>query len=94
MEIDGHRPDDGSVRRIARDVGVIVNGRPRWKGTVKHQLTHRSLTFHVAVVDVEPLGEDAAEPSHRWVTARRFAALSVSTAHRRIYVAARSDVPR
>jgi len=94
MEIDGHRPDDGSVRRIARDVGVIVDGRPQWKGTVQHKLTHRSLTFHVAVVDVEPPGEDAVVPSHRWVTARRFAALSVSTAHRRIYVAARSDDPQ
>lgn len=91
MEIDGHLPDVGSVRRIARDVGVSVNGRPRWKGIVKHQLTHRSLTFHVAVVDVEPPVVHAVVPSHRWVTARRFAALSVSTAHRWIYHAARRD---
>lgn len=53
-------------------------------GVVRHQLTHRTISFHVFVTKIEGPIQRAAN-SIRWVTQDAFERLPVSTAHRRIH---------
>lgn len=85
----------GGVRRLADGLGVRLEGTPRKVATVRHQLTHRSIVFHVYVGVAQ--GKQRAGglgASYRWVTLRGFGRLSVSTAHRRIYEATRPALDR
>jgi A/G-specific adenine glycosylase len=75
-----------AVRRIADEAGVMLDSRPRRAGIIKHELTHRSLAFHVFVADVEEAR--VANRSVRWVDRAGFTKLSVSTAHRRVFAVA------
>ena len=76
-----------SVRLLAAEMGVVISGRPKRVAEVQHQLTHRSLRFHVYVNRAEPVdGKPLANT--RWVNVRSFQRLAVSTAHRRIFAAA------
>ncbi len=66
---------------------LVCVDRPRQIAVVGHQLTHRSLHFHVYGVSVEKLKRVRAMDDKRWVTRKMFADLPVSTAHRRVYEA-------
>ncbi len=56
--------------------------------TIRHQLTHRLMMFHVFAGQVaNKEGKDIGD-AYRWVTRAQFAKRSVSTAHRKIYQAA------
>ncbi len=96
------RPDSASaarvierryVRRLAREMGVMISERPTSVAEVRHQLTHRSLRFHVYVSRAEPM-DGTTQAKVRWVSVRSFQGLPVSTAHRRILAAADSDPSR
>jgi A/G-specific adenine glycosylase len=77
------------VLRLAEFEGVQLCGKPRRVGVVKHELTHRSLTFSVylAAVQADGAASGNGQP-RRWVTPGMFRRLGVSTAHRRIMAAA------
>ena len=92
-EVNGRSQAWRSVGLIAREYGIQLQGSPQHVGTVRHQLTHRSLTFHVCIADAPP-HEDASDrpASLRWVTTKGFARLCVSTAHRRIFQAVQEAV--
>ena len=77
------------LRRLAEKERLTFEAKPEPAGPVYHQLTHRSLTFHIYVVPVKTRDGGEAE-DRRWVTARGFARLSVSTAHRRVYANAKA----
>lgn len=79
------------VRRLAHEMGVIISERTKKVSEVRHQLTHRSLRFHVYASSAEPVDSMAAANS-RWVSVRSFRRLPVSTAHRRIFAAARGKI--
>lgn len=80
------------LRVAARKYGVQL-GRLARGGIVGHQLTHRSFHFHVFTCEVRNNSSPVtSDEEFRWVTARGFMNLSVSTAHRKIYDSlARSD---
>ena len=75
-----------ALGRLVDDVSATLVGAPRNAGTVRHELTHRSLRMRVYVGEVTPNG--TTKPVHRWVTPAAFAKLAVSTAHRRVFEAA------
>jgi len=94
----GGRPEQASttacrtqqrlVRRLARENRVVISGSPTSIATVRHQLTHRSLLFHVYASQAKSL--DGGMPADvRWVSLRSFQGLPVSTAHRRIFSSVR-----
>jgi len=56
--------------------------------TIRHQLTHRLMAFHVFTGQAIKTERQSAGNAYRWVTKAQFAKLSVSTAHRKIYKAA------
>lgn len=82
------------VRRLAKTEGLSILASPRPAATVRHRLTHRSLTFHVYLSRVDRNGSMPKDPSRRWVTHRGFRRLSVSTAYRRIFAAVQDAVSR
>lgn len=95
VDSTGERSTARAVARLAIDAHVRPNGRPRHVGVVRHELTHRSLTFRVVVTKAEPAhGESGVNRSRRWVDAYGLARLSVSTAHRRVFDAAGSALGR
>lgn len=74
------------VRTLAAQEGVSFDVKPRKPGLVKHQLTHRSLTFYVYVLPVRLHSTHNSKiGNRRWVTLRGFRGLAVSTAHRKIF---------
>lgn len=79
------------VRRLANEKGVLISERPTKVAEVRHQLTHRSLRFHVYTSSAEPV-PDKTTSHTRWVNVRGFERLAVSTAHRRIFAAARDEI--
>lgn len=84
---DGDAPSR-LVRRLASDNNLRITAGLRRTATVGHELSHRSLTFHVYLVDVDRETEDSPRnASTRWVAGRGFRRLSISTAHRKILAA-------
>lgn len=81
------------VRRLAHEMGVKITERPKRIAEVRHQLTHRSLRFHIYASSAEPL-YGTTTVNTRWVNVRSFQKLPVSTAHRRIFAAAVGDQSR
>ncbi len=75
------------VRRLAAEMGVSISEHAKKVAEVRHQLTHRSLCFHVYVNRAEPV-DGTTSANTRWVNVRSFQRLPVSTAHRRIFAAA------
>jgi A/G-specific adenine glycosylase len=73
-----------SFDQLAADYSLIVPRKPRRVGLVRHQLTHKSINFHVFEAEIEQAGL-RSEKSTRWVTQEAFERLPVSTAHRRIH---------
>ena len=69
--------------RLLSAHSLVVTGRPRKLGLVRHDLSHRRIHFHVYEVQIDdaPLRPKSA----RWVTQNAFERLPVSTAHRRIH---------
>ena len=73
-----------SLEQIAVTHSLIVPRKPLKIGVVRHQLTHRNISFHVFEAEMEQAGPRAGK-SVRWVTQDAFERLPVSTAHRRIH---------
>ncbi len=92
VERNGH----GSARRIVRDLAqeeaLQLDSDVLHAGRVRHRLTHRDLEFDVDVAPVHPHRAEGTGKAGRWVTRAALARLSVSTAHRRIFDAARSII--
>jgi A/G-specific adenine glycosylase len=87
-ELTDKKAGRATLRRLARQHGLMIRGRPRSVPVVKHRLTHRALTFVPFVAGVDAVdGSVYAQPT-RWVTGRGLRRLSVSTAHRRIVASA------
>ena len=85
-EITTQRAAPRRLRDAMKQYGVSPIGRLRSTDIVTHQLTHRSITFHVYVADVLPAKPvEAKKNAMRWVTVDGFAKLSVSRAHRKIF---------
>jgi A/G-specific adenine glycosylase len=83
----GRAAPSGLVRQLMDVEGLTPLGRPRKVGVVRHELTHRSLSFHVFAIPVRDAPHSRRRTDRRWVTARMFERLAVSTAHRRIHAA-------
>jgi len=88
-ERNGSRSVPSTISEIANEAGAAILSPPRKAGTLKYELTHRSLVFSIYVACAGPLwnnpcGEREVRPI-RWVDSSTFARLSVSTAHRRIH---------
>ncbi len=111
-EVHGVQDSGEVMRRLAKQEGIVPSVPTRKVGVVRHELTHRSMTFHVYVVPVgtrrtpkttiqpatpSPLPdgrgsallggirEGGTNGARRWVDARGFGKLSVSTAHRKVF---------
>lgn len=88
-----------ALRTWADELASFGESEPEYAGTVRHQLTHRLMTFHVFRVAAADGSIDRAEGSgqpsnrvgkndgvdRRWVTRDGLARLSLSTAQRRIF---------
>jgi A/G-specific adenine glycosylase len=72
-----------SFKKLAATHDLVVPGKPRKLGLVRHDLSHRRIRFHVYETELEAVG--ASAQSARWVTQKAFERLPVSTAHRRIH---------
>ncbi len=72
-------------RQIAKSEGVLLVGQPKKSARVTHQLTHRSLTFHVYVCRAKSDIKPATRTNRQWSTLSQFKQQSVSTAHRKIF---------
>ena len=83
----GGRTDLQLVDSVLSDESLSRDSAPRSVGVVDHQLTHRSLTFHVYAIDVRAPMRKCLPENRRWVSKRMFEKLPVSTAHRRIHAA-------
>ncbi len=81
------------VQRLAAQMGVKISEQPRLVAEVRHQLTHRSLRFHVYGCVVQAVNGKATAAT-RWVSERAFQKLPVSTGHRRVFAAAVGDLSR
>jgi A/G-specific adenine glycosylase len=77
-----------TVRSLARRERLRMNGRPRFVATVGRRLTHRAISFHVVVCDVEPRANPTGDDSRRWVTVVGLKRLSLSAAHHSVLRAA------
>ncbi len=74
-----------AVRLLANDCGLDGASDVTKVGTVRHKLTHRSLTFHVYRSEVQRgMRLREKDTARCWVTASERTNLSISTAHRRI----------
>jgi len=80
------------LRRLAACHSLTIVGRPKRTALVRHQLTHRAFYFHVYVSRVKPTRDGSKGPSSRWVSMRAFGKLAVSTAHRRVFIAAQPTI--
>ncbi len=75
-----------AVRRLASELGLMLADGPVHVGEVRHQLTHRSMVFHVYTGRVRPSAKGTTGGGfHRWVTPAELQSLAVSTAHRRVF---------
>lgn len=81
------------VIELTSRLPVRLHADPTYAATVRHQLTHRNIEFHIFVGEGDSMASCSQDPTLRWVTARGFERLSVSTAHRRIYDAVESSAP-
>jgi len=86
-------PLQRTLRELATSCDVELTSKPARTKKVRHQLTHRTLTFEVLVSECRPAqrGQTASiDPNveHRWVTRAGFKKLAVSTAHRKVFSAA------
>jgi adenine-specific DNA glycosylase len=89
-ELDGRSAAD-AVEELAREESLVVCAKPRRVGVVRHQLTHRSLTFRVYECRVAPTCRDgekndtrARRRDRRWCGAEQLESLAISTAHRKV----------
>lgn len=87
-----------SLQTWADELEAIGDSEPAYAGSVRHQLTHRLMTFHVfrvtaadgSIDRVEAVGRSSKRngsngaPHRRWVTRAGLDRLSLSTAQRRI----------
>ncbi len=73
-----------SFGQLAVAHSLIVPRKPLKIGVVRHQLTHRNISFHVFEAEMNGAGPRVGK-SVRWVTQNAFERLPVSTAHRRIH---------
>lgn len=73
-----------SFKQIAACHFPVVPPAPRKIGVVRHQLTHRNISFHVFEAELNGAAGRKGK-SIRWVTQNAFERLPVSTAHRRIH---------
>lgn len=82
-----------TIRRLAESEGVALLDKPQPVADIAHRLTHRLMMFSVFVVEAAPIDGCPARAGRKWVGMRGFAALAVSTAHRRVFDAARLRIP-
>ena len=80
------------LRCLAKEEGTTLVGVPERVGEVRHQLTHRSLTFDVWRCEAEEGDSPQGKASRRWVTRVSLERLPVSTATRRILTLLRSTL--
>jgi A/G-specific adenine glycosylase len=92
IERNGTGPAGRIVRDLARHEGLGVVADVLPAGHVRHRLTHRDLEFDVFVAPINDVAGGRANGQARWVTSAGLGRLSVSTAHRRIYDAARPRI--
>ncbi len=87
-----------STRRTIDDLAaryeIAIDAIPKRQATVRHQLTHRTLSFDIRVcrptqyVTRSGDGNDAETIERKWVTGKQVEKLPVSTAHRKIWASA------
>lgn len=76
--------DPDVLDRFAAAHSLAVQGRAQKIGVVRHQLSHRSISFHVFAAEIAEASPRTGK-SVRWVSQDAFEGLPVSTAHRRIH---------
>jgi len=86
IECNGKSRPNSRFSSLAKQQNLIPVSNAKKTAVVKHQLTHRALTFHVYVVPVESRSAaDRKIGKRRWVDFRGFRGLAVSTAHRKVF---------
>ncbi|MFQ5463381.1 MAG: NUDIX domain-containing protein [Phycisphaerae bacterium] len=85
MQIASLPGTDGALDQLATSHALAMRRPEREIGRVRHRLTHRALTFLVYGCDVRPLRSRTLPAAARWIVEHEFNALSVSTAHRRVF---------
>ncbi len=76
--------DPDVLDRFAAAHSLAVPQATQKIGVVRHQLSHRSISFHVFAAEM-PHASPRTGKSVRWVSQDAFERLPVSTAHRRIH---------
>ncbi|MHC5110303.1 MAG: A/G-specific adenine glycosylase [Planctomycetota bacterium] len=94
IELTGQGNAESALLDHAGDLGLTVEDSCHPAIEVTHQLTHRRMTFLTYVMHVNHRDSVHHEQEHQWVTARAFAKLAVSTAHRKIHRALTTSEPR
>ncbi len=79
----GKKLDDLCIG-LADEYEISLAGKPKPIGKLRHQLTHRSLSFEVLHCDVSDESVKRDRRKLRWATDAQFEKLSVSKAYRRI----------
>lgn len=82
-DVDSTPVSNGAMDQFVAECGVRPRGKPAIIGTVSHRLTHRSIRFHVIVVEATSRPA-CIDPALQWVSGDELDRLSMSTAHRRI----------
>lgn len=90
MECKRKSGDIRQVGNLADGEGVVLQGLPEKISVIRHQLTHRSLRFHLYVCRVKKSKHRSMRSHRKWVTDKMFQRLSVSTAHRKIMSAVKN----
>lgn len=93
MECKRKSGDVRLVDELAHDEKVSLQDQSEKIGVISHQLTHRSLRFHLYICRVKMNKHQKLNSHRKWVTNKMFQRLSVSTAHRKIMSAVKDVRP-
>jgi A/G-specific adenine glycosylase len=95
IERTSRRPLRPELDNLAGRHGLSIRATPERAAAVRHQLTHRTLTFDVCICELAERNMGArvrADMDRKWVTDSQLEKLPVSTAHRKIWASAANQL--
>lgn len=81
---EGEEVAVASAHKLAGEEGVRIETAFRPCGTLRHELTHRRIVFHVFEAEVIATPNPGVAAGRAWVSLAGFGRLPVSTAHRKL----------
>jgi A/G-specific adenine glycosylase len=100
IEKKGDRSLRQTLDNLAASYNLSLDALPERVGTLRHQLTHRTLNFDIRVcrqvseTATTTPSTNATQLDQKWVTTRQLEKLPVSTAHRKIWASAMKHCTR